>query len=128
MVRGLLVWLLIMLVETIHGILRGWLLVPLAGDAAAGRIGWPVGVIIVTAISLMMVRWTGLTRRRDLLLLGVLWAVLTFAFEVMIGVLRGLGTVDILAAINPLAGGLMLYSLTVMLLAPLLAAWLRGIS
>ena len=127
MVRGLFVWLLIMLVETVHGILRGWLLVPLVGETAAGRIGWPVGFIIVMATGLMTIRWTGLTRKRDLLQLGVLWAGLTFAFEVMIGVLRGLGTVDILAAINPLAGGLMPYSLAVMLLAPLAAARLRAI-
>ena len=49
MVRGLLVWLLIMLAETIHGILRGLLLVPLVGETAAGRIGWPMGVVLVMA-------------------------------------------------------------------------------
>ena len=104
--RGLVVWFLIMLAETIHGMLRGLLLVPLVGDTTAGRIGWPVGVILVMAISLMTVRWTGMTRRQDLLPLGVLWAALTFAFEVLIGFLRGLDAPELLAAINPLAGGL----------------------
>src|SRR5690349_1027866 len=110
MTRGLLVWLLIMLVETIHGVLRGLLLVPHFGEEAAGRMGWPVGAVLVLAISFACIRWTRLHATAQLLRLGAIWAVLTFLFEVAIGAMRGLSVGAILAEINPVEGGLMLYS------------------
>jgi hypothetical protein len=127
MSRGLLVWLLIMLIETIHGVLRGLFVVPRFGEEAASRIGWPIGMIIVLGVSYLTIRWIGLRDTSNLIRLGALWAILTFVFEVLIGVLRGLDSPAIWAEINPLAGGLMVYSLAVMLVAPLAAARLRGL-
>jgi hypothetical protein len=126
MTRGLLIWVLIMLVETGHGILRGLYLVPMVGEQAAGRIGWPAGTLIVLAITWFTIRWSGLSRTADLVRLGTIWAGLTFFFEVAIGLLRGLSWAQIGTEINPLGGGLMLYSLIVMLAAPWLGARLRG--
>lgn len=126
MLRGLLVFLGIMAAETVHGVLRGLVLVPRVGEETASWLGWPVGMGIVLLISYLSIGWTGLRARTDLLRLGVVWAVLTAAFEVMIGVLRGMGAAELLAALNPLAGTI-LYSAAVMLLAPLIAARLRGI-
>lgn len=125
--RGLAVWLLIMLAETAHGVLRGLFLVPLAGERAAGLIGWPVGMAIVFGVSLLAIRWTGLDSARRLLGLGAAWAVLTMIFEAGIGVLRGMDAAQILAAFNPLSGTV-LYSAAVMLAAPWLAARLRGLA
>ncbi len=125
--RGLAVWVLIMAVETVHGILRGLFLVPRVGEAMAGRIGWPVGLVIVLGITVLAIRWIGLSERRALLGLGLIWLVLTFCFEIAIGYARGLSNEAILAEINPLSGGLMVYSLVVMLLAPLVAARIRGL-
>ena len=127
MSRGLIVWLIIMAAETAHGILRGLFLVPRVGEVLSSRIGWPVGMVIVLGIAALMARWVGFRDTPSLLRLGVLWAILTFLFEVAIGVLRGLDGPAIWAAINPLAGGLMVYSLAVMLVAPLAAARLRGL-
>ena len=126
MARGLLVWLLIMAVETVHGVLRGLLLAPRVGEAAASRIGWPIGMVLVMAVSMLAVRWTGLRGTRSLLALGAAWAVLTIFFEIMIGLLRGMAPGAVLAELNP-ASGLMLYSGAVMFLAPLIAARLRGL-
>jgi hypothetical protein len=125
MTRGLLVWLLIMLVETIHGVLRGLLLVPHFGEAAAGRMGWPIGAVLVLAVSFACIRWTRLHATADLLGLGAMWAVLTFLFEIAIGAMRGLSASRILAEINPFEGGLMIYSVVLMFFAPLLADRLR---
>ena len=125
MTRGLLVWLLIMLIETIHGVLRGLFLVPRLGEDMASRIGWPVGLIIVLGVSYLAIRWIGLRDTSNLIRLGALWAGLTFVFEVIIGLLRGLDGAGIWAEINPLAGGLMIYSVIVMFLAPLAAHHLR---
>ena len=127
MARGLLVWLIIMLVESIHGVLRGLILTPRVGEEASARIGWPVGLLLVLLLSWLMIRLTGLRRTRDLLVLGAIWAVLTAGFEVAIGLARGLGQDGVLAALSP-ATGTIPYSALVMLFAPLAAARLRGVS
>lgn len=127
MSRGLLVWLLIMLVETIHGVLRGLLVAPRLGEEMASRIGWPIGMIIVLVVSYLSIRWIGLRDTSNLIRLGALWAILTFVFEIIIGLLRGLDSTRMWAEINPLEGGFMLYSVIVMFLAPLAAHHLRRI-
>lgn len=123
--RGLLVWLLIMLLETAHGMLRGVFLVPRIGADEAGRVGWPVAALLVLAIAAMTLRWTGLTGRASLLRLGAVWAALTVMFELLIGALRGLDSEELVAALNPLTGSIV-WSAAVMLIAPLAASALRG--
>ena len=122
MTRGLVLWLLIMALETVHGILRGLFLVPRVGEAMAANIGWAVGTLIVVAASTLLIGRTGLRDRRELLILGAAWAGLTLIFEIGIGVLRGFPAARLWAEVNPLAGGLMLYSLAVMFAAPLVGA------
>lgn len=124
MARGLAVWLLIMLVETMHGVLRGLFLAPRVGEDAASRIGWPVGLALVLAVSVLTIRWIGVTGAAPLLRLGALWAALTVAFEMLIGLARGLDQGQLLAALDPRTGSIP-YSAAVMLLAPLAADWLR---
>jgi hypothetical protein len=127
MARGLLVWLGIMLVETVHGVLRGLFLVPRMGEEQAARIGWPLGLLIVLVVSVLAIRWTGVRGTRRLLALGAMWAVLTAGFEVAVGLARGFGQAQILAELNP-ATGTIPYSALVMFLAPLVAARLKGAS
>lgn len=124
MTRGLLVWLLIMLVETIHGVLRALLLVPRIGETAAARLGWPVGALLVVVIAFLSLRWMRLTAPRQLLLLGAAWAVLTLLLELAIGLLRGFPPQAFVAALNPLTGTIF-WSAAVMFLAPVAAARLR---
>ena len=125
MTRGFLLWLLIMAVETLHGILRGMFLVPRLGEETAGKIALALGSFIVLLLSVLLIRWTRQSGIAALLRLGALWAFLTFIFEIAIGLLRGLDALQFWAEINPLAGGTMVYSLAVMLLAPLIATHLR---
>lgn len=122
MSRGILVFLFIMALETVHGILRSLFLVPRIGEKLSGLIGWPVAVVIVMVVSTLLIGWTRVTGTAALLRLGVVWAVLTFIFESAVGLLRGLDAAGIWAAINPFSGGSMLYSMLVMLLAPMLVA------
>lgn len=126
MTRGLLVFLGIMAVETVHGVLRGLFLVPRVGEEMAAWLGWPAGMAIVLLISTLAIGWTGIRTRSGLLRLGAVWAVLTIGFEALIGLLRGMGTAEIMAALNPLSGTIA-YSAVVMFLAPLVAARLRAI-
>jgi hypothetical protein len=127
MTRGILIWLLIMAVETAHGILRGIYLVPLVGELNASRIGWPIGAGLVLAVNAALSRWIGLTENLKLLSLGLIWAVLTLLFEIMIGFARGLGGARVLAEFVPWQGGLGFFSLLLMLAAPWLATKLRAL-
>ncbi|MFM8747933.1 MAG: hypothetical protein ACKOED_14900 [Aestuariivirga sp.] len=124
MKRGLAVWLLIMLIETAHGMLRGLFLAPYVGEETASRIGWPIGLALVFLVSVLTIRWIGVTGAAPLARLGALWAVLTAGFELLIGVLRGLDASQLLAALDPRTGSIP-YSAAVMLLTPLAADWLR---
>ena len=127
MARGLLIWLLIMVAETVHGVLRGLLVVPRIGASAAERIGWPVGALLVLAIAVLGIRWIGIDTRRGLLGLGAAWAVLTACYEIAIALLRGLNAAAVVDALNPLSGSVA-WSAALMLLAPLVAARLRGLA
>jgi hypothetical protein len=121
----MIVWLLIMGLETIHGILRGLYLTPVIGQKTANLIGWPIGAgIVLTAIYLLL-PWTGLRQPRDLLKLGIVWAVFTTAFEAAVGMARGLTVLQVADDFNPLSGGLGLYTVIFMLAAPWLGARLR---
>lgn len=124
--RGLLVWLVIMLVETLHGVLRSVLIEPRIGTAAAERVGWPVAAVLVLANAALLIRWTGIRGTAPLLRLGAAWAVLTVGFELMVGVLRGLDGQALIAAIDP-RNGTVAWSAVLMLLTPLLATRLRGL-
>jgi hypothetical protein len=126
MKRGLLVFLGIMTAETLHGVLRNLLLAPRTGEETGSWVAWFTGMGIVLLISTLSIGWTGLRQPKDLLGLGAVWAVLTAAFELTIGWLRGMGPEELAGAINPLTGTIP-YSAAVMLFAPLAAAWLRGL-
>jgi hypothetical protein len=124
--RGLLIWFIIMLVETFHGVLRGMFIEPRIGTAAAERVGWPVAAILVLAIAALLIRWTGIRGTASLLRLGAAWAALTVGFELLVGVLRGFDGQALLVALDP-RSGTVAWSAVLMLLTPLLAARLRGL-
>jgi hypothetical protein len=89
-------------------------------------VGWPVAAVRVLVISVLLIRWTGIRGTAPLLRLGAAWAVLTVGFELLVGVLRGLDGQALLAAFDP-RSGTVAWSAALMLLTPLLAAWLRGL-
>jgi hypothetical protein len=127
MLRGLAIWLLIMAIETFSGTLRGIYLVPAVGERTASLIGWPIGALVVLAVTHVLFDWIALRGTASLLTLGVLWAVLTVGFEALIGFARGMTPERILAGFNPLTGGLVVLTAAFMLIAPCLAAKLRGV-
>jgi hypothetical protein len=125
--RALLVWLVIIVAESVHGTLRTLYLAPAIGDFPARRVGVFIGTAIIFAIALAFTPWIGAETRRQLFGIGALWVALTVAFEVWLGraVLhfewgRILGDYDLSR------GGLMGFGLLAMFFIPLLAARIRG--
>lgn len=50
-IRAFLVWLVIIAAETVHGILRGVLLVPVVGDLPARQLGVLIGSLLIFAVA-----------------------------------------------------------------------------
>lgn len=124
----MLVWLAIIAAETIHGIARGLLLVPAVGDQRSRQIGVFIGSAIIFAIAWLTIRWISARKTGELLLVGIVWVVLTFTFEIGLGWVIGFSWERIFSDYDIGAGGLMMAGLLFMLFAPFLAARSRKIA
>ncbi len=124
--RGGLVWILIALAETIHGTVRNLFIAPILGDHLSRQFAVLIGSLIILAIAWLFVRWIGATTKSQLLAVGVLWLVLMLTFEIGLGRALGFSWERIRSDYDPTQGGLMLIGMGVLLLAPLLAAKVRG--
>ncbi|MBX3290571.1 MAG: hypothetical protein KF855_14745 [Acidobacteria bacterium] len=126
LLKALAVWLLIILAETLHGILRGLLLVPLTGDLAARQIGVVIGSLIIFAVSYFTIDRIGTTNWQQRLFIGFGWVILTVLFELFLGkVLLGLDWDRILSDYDIGRGGFMLFGLLFMAASPSIAYMLR---
>ena len=126
-VRALLVWLVIIVAESVNGTLRTMYLAPVIGDFPARRVGVFIAIALIFVITLAFTRWMGARTRAQLLGIGLLWVVLTVAFEFGLGI--GVLHYDLsrmLSDYDLSRGGLMVFGLLAMLFTPLLAARIRG--
>jgi hypothetical protein len=123
--RALVVWVLIIAAETVHGVLRQLWLVPVVGDLRARQIGVLIGSAIVFAIAWALARWLDARTLRTQLAVGAVWVLLTVCFEYALGRLLGLSSERMLADYDIARGGFMLFGLAFMLVVPVLAARAR---
>jgi hypothetical protein len=123
--KGVLVWLGLMVAETIHGMARTIWLAPYLGDLPARQVSFFTGMILILAIATLLIRWLHASQAQ-LLAIGLLWASLTLGFEMSLGrFILGYSWERILADYNLLQGGLMSLGLVFLVCAPLIAARLR---
>ncbi len=128
LVRGLVVWLGIIVTETAHGIARTLVLQPIVGEFRSRQIGVLTGCSIILAIAMLTVRWVRPASATQAIWIGLLWLVLTLAFEVAFGryVVRASWT-RILSDYNLASGGLLPLGLLVLAAAPWIAARVRHV-
>jgi hypothetical protein len=120
--RTVAVWLLMMLIESVHGVLRAMLLVPRVGDLPARQIGVFTGSLLILAVTYVSLGWLRLDWPRLRFVAGVVWVVLTLAFEVVLGrFVLDYPWSRLAADYNLARGGLMGLGLLVMLFAPSIA-------
>lgn len=121
--RALAVWLLMMLAETLHWILRGVYLAPLVGDFRARQICTFTGSAILLSIAYCFHRWLGASTRSSQIKTGGLWLTLTVIFELTLGqYVAGLSWYQVSADFRIWEGGLLPIGLVILFLAPLLAS------
>jgi hypothetical protein len=126
--RSFAVWLLFIMVESLNGTIRILWLVPSVGDLWAHRISFVTGAAIVLAIATLSLGWLHASRISQLLSIGVLWMLLTLAFEMVLGrYVLGYSWARIAADYNLRQGGFMVFGLLWLMLSPWVAAKIRGV-
>lgn len=125
--RAVGLWLVIALVETLHGLLRQWLLVPRIGEAASRQLGVAIGSLLILAIALVGIRWLGARTLAQQCRVGLLWVLLTLAFEIGLSLSLGDAPGRLADDYVPARGGFMGLGLLFMALCPAIAARWRGL-
>lgn len=124
--RGIVVWLVMMAVETLHGTARTLWLAPYISDFSARQVTFFTGSILILTIATLFARWLRASQSQ-LLGIGILWAVLTLTFEIGLGrLVLHYSWERILEDYNLLHGGLMSLGLGILLCAPFMAVKLHG--
>ena len=128
LLKAVIIWGLIAVAEVGHGIARVSLLNRRVGDRRARQIGVFSGSAIILAIAWLTVPWLGVNSTPQCLAVGALWFVLMLAFDVAFGrwVFRA-SWQRIAAEFDFRQGGLLAIGMVIVLLAPWLAARLRGL-
>ena len=116
--RAALVWMLFMLAETGSGLVREVFIAPVLGDLRARQLGVLVSCIILFVIAWLTARWMGAGTRRQQLMVGGFWVLLTLIFEFALGRAIGVSWSSILS-------GFMLLGLAFMFITPWLTRKLR---
>jgi hypothetical protein len=124
--RALLVWLLMMVIETIHGVLRNLLLVPLVGDLRARQLGVFVGSALILGVAALLIDWIRPNSVSDLLVIGAMWLAVTLAFEFGLGHALGRPWSALVADYDLTRGGLLSIGMVVLALSPWIAARIRN--
>ena len=127
-IRAFTVWLIIMVVESLHGTLRTLFLEPWLGSFRARQISVFTGCLMFLGITLLFIRWIRVESAKLLIAIGFFWIVLTVLFEfTLVRSLLGFTWERAVEDFDLSRGGLMIFGLLFMLFTPLLAAKLRGI-
>jgi hypothetical protein len=124
--RSFIVWLVIILAESLHGTARVLLLEPYTGALRARQIAFFTGMAIILVITIAFIKWVSATSISQLLEVGAFWAALTFGFEILLGRwVLDYSWERIFADYDPGKGGLMSVGMLFLTLAPLLATIVR---
>ena len=119
------VWLLIVLAESIHGALRELFVKPVLGDLLARQLGVLTGSLLILLIATLTAGWLVTNNDRQRLVIGAAWVILMVCFEVGLGIALGATRERILSDYDFSQGGLMVLGLIVLQFAPLIGARIR---
>jgi hypothetical protein len=126
--KSIVIWLMLIILESLHGTLRQLLLAPYIGDFRARQISVFTGSILILLTVSIFIKWLPHLRISQLLAIGLLWVSLTVGFEIALGrFVLDYSWTRILSDYNLLEGGLMPIGLFVLMLSPLIAVKVRGV-
>jgi hypothetical protein len=122
------VWSCIIIVEVLHGIARTMFLAPAIGDFRARQIAVFTGSFLILIVATSFIRWIRPAHAGEALSVGIVWLVLTLAFELGFGRYVAHASWSRIASdYDLLRGGLLPIGLCVLTAAPLIAAKFRHV-
>lgn len=125
--RALAIWFALIAAEFVHGIMRALFLVPYVGDFRARQIGVFTGSVLIILVVCIFIRWLHASDTKSLILVGVLWLVLTLAFEFSFGhFVFGRSWGDLASDYDVSQGGLLAFGMIVLIFSPVIAMRVRG--
>lgn len=125
--RAVSVWLVLLVVAVLNGAIRAVLLEPRMTDLQAHQISCLTGSGLILTLTCLLSRWLNTASVFASLLVGLLWAGLTVAFEFAFGRFVAQATWDrLLADYNLRAGRLWVLVLATILFAPLVGSAFRS--
>jgi hypothetical protein len=119
--KSIAVWVLIILAETVHGVVRTAVLEPRLGGFRARQLAVFTGSAIIFAVARRFYRGDA-SSRGALAATGLVWAALTVAFELALARVLGMPQEHVLTDYDLRRGGLLGLGITFMAACPLLAA------
>ena len=126
LVRSILIWLLFIPIAMLNGMLRDLVLTPVLGEMLGRAVSSVSLSLLILGLTLLLVERLGVDTVPWLLIVGVLWAALTVAFELSFFVLAmGHPLDELLQEYDLFRGRLWLLVLATTLAAPLIASRLR---
>ena len=125
--RAVGIWLTLVVLESVHGVMRRLLLEPQLGDLRARQVSVLTGAVLIALVFWFALKWLGPQPARRWWTLGLLWLALTLAFEIGLGRATGMSWDRIASDFDPRHGGLLAFGMLVILVAPRLLAQRRGL-
>jgi hypothetical protein len=114
--------------EIFHGVVRTLFLAPVVGDFRARQLAVFTGSAMILTLAVMVIRWLRPANALEALRVGVVWLVLTLAFELAFGrYVLHVTWGRIAEDYNLVRGGLLSIGLLVLTAAPLVAGRLRHV-
>ena len=118
--KSLLVWCCFIPAAILNGGLRQYMLEGCLGTYWALVVRGILLSLFILLITWLLLPRIGRLTRRERLLTGFLWMMLTVGFEFVFGLSGGISFSELLAAYNPMTGNLRLLVIVVILWAPTL--------
>ena len=127
LLRAVGIWVMLVAMESIHGVMRRLLLEPKLGDLRARQVSVFTGAALIALVFWFTLGWLRPQPVRRWLTFGVLWLALTLAFEIGLGRATGMSWDRIASDFDPRHGGWLAFGMLVILVAPRLLAQRRGL-
>jgi len=125
--RAVAIWLMLVAVESIHGLMRRLLLEPHFGDLPARQLSVFTGTVLIVLVFWFTLKWLGPQPGWRWWEMGLLWLTLTLAFEIGLGRAAGMSWDRIASDFDPRGGGFLGLGMLVILVAPRVLAERLGL-
>jgi hypothetical protein len=120
--RAVIVWLVLVVTESIHGVFRRLVLEPWIGDFPARQVSVLIGSVLVLVVTYLFIDWIEARTAPQLTFVGLLWVLLTLAFEISAGrFLFNYSWERVLSDFDLMRGGFLGIGLVIMGIAPRIA-------